>query len=480
MSYILRDLPSLMLTWENMSTVFTAKFRSIKTLWKFIVECNEYLTRDPTGVTFVKMFFHPVTIYNEKHFTKWDDEGPVMLENIVDLIRKKEWDFHNFLPILNLWLAIFVKSIDLTHPECKEHIEILFQKSKLWSSYDTCLNEKLQQLFVEKCSKLSIDRFSDLILLGHFDKVEIYKTFLNSLSYSVKQENSIMHLLCLASKYFIEQDDPQEIFLLFFYNIGSYYVKSKRSFEFIKKILEAKIFMTESYFDGEFGKKFKNFIIDSKLQKEIYNKIFSAFDKVVVHDGAFQYEVIKVLLQEVIFSVGPVTNDAVSFFRPIFSRDCDFTVKVRAALIVFGKVVLSQSPSIEWFRDNTTKLCLIAQLISNFTSDNLAICIPESRILKNIITQFISLLRKIFDVMETKHITFGQLVVLSEHYLTYKTIYDCTLKFEYSACCAIAEERISKAIEFQSKILKLLVKEHAYGGYVDKHMSLQYFKCQIL
>uniref|UniRef100_A0A1X7UCX3 Uncharacterized protein n=1 Tax=Amphimedon queenslandica TaxID=400682 RepID=A0A1X7UCX3_AMPQE len=297
MSYILRDLPSLMLTWENMSTVFTAKFRSIKTLWKFIVECNEYLTRDPTGVTFVKMFFHPVTIYNEKHFTKWDDEGPVMLENIVDLIRKKEWDFHNFLPILNLWLAIFVKSIDLTHPECKEHIEILFQKSKLWSSYDTCLNEKLQQLFVEKCSKLSIDRFSDLILLGHFDKVEIYKTFLNSLSYSVKQENSIMHLLCLASKYFIEQDDPQEIFLLFFYNIGSYYVKSKRSFEFIKKILEAKIFMTESYFDGEFGKKFKNFIIDSKLQKEIYNKIFSAFDKVVVHDGAFQYEVIKVLLQ---------------------------------------------------------------------------------------------------------------------------------------------------------------------------------------
>ena len=66
-----------------------------------------------------------------------------MLENIVGLIATKGWDFDNFFKILNLWLAIFVKSIDLTCPESKKQIEILIWKSQLWPSYATCLDEKV-------------------------------------------------------------------------------------------------------------------------------------------------------------------------------------------------------------------------------------------------------------------------------------------------------------------------------------------------
>ena len=75
----------------------------------------------------------------------------------------------------------------------------------------------------------------------------------------------------------IERGDPQETFLSFFYKIGSYYIKSNQSLEFIQKLLEVEIFVTSEYFDGKFGKMFKNFVIDNKLEKEIYDNIFFSF-----------------------------------------------------------------------------------------------------------------------------------------------------------------------------------------------------------
>ena len=168
-----------------------------------------------------------------------------------------------------------------------------------------------------------------------------------------------------------------------------------------------------------------------------------------------------------------MTDDAVIFFCPIFSQVCNFSVKVRAALIVFGKVVLSQSPSIEWLRDNATKLFLIAQMISNFKSDDLILYIPESKILKDIITHFNGFLRKLFDAMKKKHITFGQLEVLFKNHLTYSAMYDCTVKLGNLACSAITKEEVQEALQHQSKILKLLVKEpiqNASEGYVKYSM----------
>lgn len=66
-----------------------------------------------------------------------------MLERIMGLITAEGWDLDNFLHILNLWLAIFVKSIDLTCPESKKQIEVLISKSELWPCYTTCLNKKV-------------------------------------------------------------------------------------------------------------------------------------------------------------------------------------------------------------------------------------------------------------------------------------------------------------------------------------------------
>lgn len=50
--------------------------------------------------------------------------------------------------------------------------------------------------------------------------------------------------LILHFNSFVEQDDPQDIFLSFFSKIVSYYVKSNRSLEFIQKLLEVDIFVT--------------------------------------------------------------------------------------------------------------------------------------------------------------------------------------------------------------------------------------------
>ena len=185
-----------------------------------------------------------------------------------------------------------------------------------------------------------------------------------------------------------------------------------------------------------------------------------------------------------IFSVGNVTYDAVLLFRPIFSQErvCNFGIKFRAALIVFGKVVLSQPLSIAWLGDNATKLFLIAKLIFNFKSDDLFLNIPESKILKDIISHFNSFLTESFDAMEKKHITFGQLKVLLKDYVTYRAIYDCTVKLGNFACSAITDEEVSGALQYQSKILKLLVNEpirNASGGYVKycTFLLLLYFYC---
>lgn len=69
-----------------------------------------------------------------------------MLEKIVSFISSKEWDINNFVSLLNQWLALLIKSIDLTKSESKNQIEELISKSQwahVWPDYDAYLNEKV-------------------------------------------------------------------------------------------------------------------------------------------------------------------------------------------------------------------------------------------------------------------------------------------------------------------------------------------------
>lgn len=75
----------------------------------------------------------------------------------------------------------------------------------------------------------------------------------------------------------IQRDDPDEIFLSFFNKIGLYYVKGKRSLEFIQHLLQLDIFVTLEYINRKFGKDLKNFIVSNRLQLEIKETIFGSF-----------------------------------------------------------------------------------------------------------------------------------------------------------------------------------------------------------
>ena len=75
----------------------------------------------------------------------------------------------------------------------------------------------------------------------------------------------------------IRRDDPDEIFLSFLIKIGSYYVKGKRSLEFIQHLLQLDIFVTLEYINKKFGKDLKNFIVSNRLQLEIEKTIFGSF-----------------------------------------------------------------------------------------------------------------------------------------------------------------------------------------------------------
>lgn len=69
-----------------------------------------------------------------------------MLEKIVSFISSKEWDMINFVSLLNQWLVLLIKSIDLTQSESKNQIEELISKSwraHVWPDYDAYLNEKV-------------------------------------------------------------------------------------------------------------------------------------------------------------------------------------------------------------------------------------------------------------------------------------------------------------------------------------------------
>ena len=181
-------------------------------------------------------------------------------------------------------------------------------------------------------------------------------------------------------------------------------------------------------------------------------------------------------MQEVIFATDPIPDSAISYFSPVFTRDLDFcSVKVRAALIVFGKVITSNMDYgiIDWLRDDSRRLFRIATSICNVRAKEIVSCsIPEASTLQHIINYFNDLLNKVFAAMETKSITFGHLKALSDHYETYQALFGCTSEFSQGSVRFIAKEEIVQALECASKISELLVKKPvqyeqlANGGYV--------------
>lgn len=180
-------------------------------------------------------------------------------------------------------------------------------------------------------------------------------------------------------------------------------------------------------------------------------------------------------MQEVIFATDPITDSAISCFSPVFTHDLDFSsVKVRAALIVFGKVITSNMDYgiINWLRDDSRRLFRIATSICNVRAEEIVSSIPEASTLQHILNHFNDLLNKVFAAMETKNITFGHLKALSDHYETYQALFRCTSKFSQDSVCFIAKEEIGQALECASKISELLVKKPvqyeqlANGGYV--------------
>lgn len=69
-----------------------------------------------------------------------------MLKEIVSFISSKEWDMINFVSLLNQWLALLIKCIDLTQSESKDQIEGLISKSwwaHVWPDYHAYLNERV-------------------------------------------------------------------------------------------------------------------------------------------------------------------------------------------------------------------------------------------------------------------------------------------------------------------------------------------------
>ena len=93
----------------------------------------------------------------------------------------------------------------------------------------------------------------------------------------MNSELSAYYSIAVTQNSLIRRDDPDEIFLSFLIKIGSYYVKGKRSLEFIQHLLQLDIFVTLEYINKKFGKDLKNFIVSNRLQLEIERNDFWLF-----------------------------------------------------------------------------------------------------------------------------------------------------------------------------------------------------------
>lgn len=70
-----------------------------------------------------------------------------MLENIVSLIKTRNWKVDCFLLSFNKWLHLIVNSVDLAKSGTN-FIQEIISKPNLWPGYDVCLDKEVKYMYI--------------------------------------------------------------------------------------------------------------------------------------------------------------------------------------------------------------------------------------------------------------------------------------------------------------------------------------------